>query len=56
MATFTNHTAEDLDFTALGLKVKAGDTFEVPDDHAEGFRVQGFPEVTKKNTRKDGDG
>ena len=40
MAVFKNTSASDRDIPGLGLLVRAGDTFDVSDDLADGFRGQ----------------
>jgi hypothetical protein len=51
MATFTNTSVEDLDVYVDGVAqfVAAGDSFDVPDEFADGFRQQpAFSEATTK--------
>jgi hypothetical protein len=51
MATFTNTSADDLDVYVDGVArfVPAGDSFDVPDVFADGFRQQpAFSEATAK--------
>lgn len=55
MATFTNTTTDDLDVYVDGVPrfVVAGASFDVPDEFADGFRLQpAFSEVavSKKTT------
>lgn len=40
MAVFKNTSANDRDIPLLGLLARSGDTFDVPDDLADGFRSQ----------------
>lgn len=52
MPTFTNNRNDAVHFTALSLTVQPGDSFEVSEESAEGFRVQEFPEVGESKSKK----